>query len=79
MDARCFDEGRRIAHRVDFPESPESDTPLLSDQSLGGHEDFPRDRPLPTAGGFPRYEPVLDRPSRGGGASVCAYPTRNFA
>src|SRR5438105_6737424 len=32
----------------------------------------------PSAGGLPRYEPVLGRSSRSGGASN-SYPTRNFA
>jgi hypothetical protein len=62
-----------------FPAFAGGAAPLLSDQSLGGHVDFPRDCPLPMAGGFPRYEPVLGRLSRDGGASWCAYPTRNFA
>jgi hypothetical protein len=41
-------------------------------------DDFPRDYPRPRSVGLPRYEPVLGRPLRDGGASE-SYPTRNFA
>jgi hypothetical protein len=49
----CIDEGRRLARHIDFRGCPEYDAPLLSDQSLGGHEDFPRDCPLRKQEGFP--------------------------
>jgi hypothetical protein len=75
----------RQLHRLSFvvragvlPATHARDEPLLSDQSLRGHEDFPRDHHLAEPGRLPRYEPVLGCSSRSSGASS-SYPTRNFA
>jgi hypothetical protein len=74
----------RQLHRLSFvvragvlPATHARDEPLLSDQSLRGHEDFPRDHHLAEPGRLPRYEPALGCSLRNSGAS-CLLPDKEF-
>ena len=81
--ASYIDEGRRVVHRIarstiDRAEHLPFRVSRYGVKETSSSPDFPRDYPLRTAVGLPRYEPVISRPLRDGGARF-SYPTRNFA